>query len=118
MICEKIGVTREGGADNKSLQPLHENRILTPLQSGFMPRDFTINQQITFLYNSVFQAVDSGKEVRVVFCDVSKEFGRVWHQGLLCKLSATGVSGRLLSRIGSCLSTRRQRVILSGSHSD
>ena len=101
-----------------SLQPLHENRILTPLQSGFMPRDFSINQHITFLYNSFFQALDSGKKVRVVFCDVSKAFGRVWHQGLLCKPSATGGFGRWLSRIRSCLSTRRQRVILSGSHSD
>lgn len=95
----------------------HDNRILTPLQSGFMPRDSTTNQ-LTFLYNSFCQALDSGKEVRVVFCDVSKAFDRVWHLGLLCKLRAAGISGNLLSWIGSYLTNRRQRVILPGSCSD
>ena len=95
----------------------HDNRILTPLQSGFMPRDSTTNQ-LTFLYNSFCQALDSGKEVRVVFCDVSKAFDRVCHQGLLYKLRAAGISGSLLSWIGTYLTNRRQKVILPDSHSD
>ena len=32
------------------------------------------------------EAADSGKEVGVVFCDISKAFNRVWHKGLLHKL--------------------------------
>ena len=28
------------------------------------------------------------KDVRAVFCDVSKAFGLVWRKGLLCKLRA------------------------------
>ena len=82
----------------------HDNRILTPLQSGFMPRDSTTNQ-LTFLYNSFCLALDSGKEARVVFCDVSKAFDRVWHQGLLCKLRAAGISGNMLSWIAVILLT-------------
>ena len=70
----------------------HDNNILTPLQSGFIPGDSTTNR-LTFLYNSFCQALDSGKEVRVVFCDISKAFDRVWHKGLLCKLKAIGISG-------------------------
>ena len=58
------------------------------------------------------QALDSGKEIRVVFCDVSKAFDRVWHKGLLCKLSAVCISGSLLSWFESYLSERRQLVIL------
>ena len=27
------------------------------------------------------EAVDNWKEVRVVFCDISKAFDRVWHKG-------------------------------------
>ena len=50
-----------------------QNGILFPLQSGFKPGDSTTNQ-LTFLYNSLFQALDSGKEVRVVFCYGSKAF--------------------------------------------
>ena len=94
-----------------------DNGILSPLQSGFIPGDLTTNQ-LTFLYNTFCQALDSGKEVHVVFCDVSKAFDRVWHKGLLCKLRAAGISGSLLSWFISYLSERRQRVILPGTHSD
>ena len=94
-----------------------DNGILSPLQSGFIPGDSTTNQ-LTFLYNSFCQALDSGKEVHVVFCDVSKAFDRVWHKGLLCKLRAAGVSGNLLSWFSSYLSGRRQRVIIPGTQSD
>ena len=30
-------------------------------------------------------ALDEGKEIRVVFCDISKAFDRVWHNDLLHK---------------------------------
>ena len=89
-----------------------DNGILSPLQSGFIPGDSTTNQ-LTFPYNTFCQALDSGKEVRVVVCDVSKAFDRVWHKGLLCKLRAAGISGSLLSWFSSYLSERRQRVIHS-----
>ena len=95
----------------------HDNNILTQLQSGFIPGDSTTNQ-LTFLNNSFCQALDSGKEVRVVFCDISKAFDRVAHEGLLCKLKAAGISGNLLSWLSSYLSNRRQRVILPGSQSE
>ena len=39
---------------------------------------------------------DSGKEVCVVFCDISKAFDRVWHKGILHKLACIGISGSLL----------------------
>ena len=35
--------------------------------------------QTTILFG---KALDSGKEVQVVFCDISKAFDRVWHKGL------------------------------------
>ena len=55
-------------------------------------------------------AVDSGKEVRVVFCDISKAFDRVWHGGLIHKLRDMGYSESLLKWFTSYLSNRRQRV--------
>ena len=95
---------------------LNANKILTSLQSGFIPGDSTVNQ-LTYLYNTFCQALDSGKEVRVVFCDVSKAFDRVWHEGLLLKLEAAGISGSLLTWFRSYLSDRKQRVVLPGVQS-
>ena len=72
-----------------------ENDILTPLQSGFIPGDSTVDQ-LLFLYNAVCKALDAGKEVRVIFCDIGKAFDRVRHAGLIHKLRAVGISGNLL----------------------
>ena len=87
--------------------------MLSSFQSGFIPGDSTINQ-LTYLYHTFCEALDSGKEVRSVFCDISKAFDRVWHAGLLYKLEAAGVTGEVLNWFKSYLSDRRQRVILPG----
>ena len=42
--------------------------------------------QLLHIYNTFCEAVDNGKEVRVVFCDISKTFDRVWHKSLLYEL--------------------------------
>lgn len=96
---------------------LNDNDLISSLQSGFIPGDSTINQ-LTFLYNTFCQALDAGKEVRAVFCDVSKAFDRVWHSGLLFKLQAAGVTGQVLAWFENYLSNRKQRVILPGAVSD
>ena len=95
---------------------LYENSILAPLQSGFIPGD-SITNQPTYLYGTFSHALDSGKEIRVVFCDISKAFDRVWHQGFLLKLRAAGVTGKLLPWFSSYLSYRRHNVVLPGASS-
>ena len=92
---------------------LMDNNILTPFQSGFIPGDSTTNQ-LTYLYDTFCEALDSGKEVRVVFCDISKAFDRVWHNGLLCKLKAAGITGTALNWFKDYLKNRKQRVVLPG----
>ena len=96
---------------------LQDNNSLSSLQSGFIPGDSTTNQ-LTFLYNTFCQALDSGKEVRAVFCDISKAFDRVWHSGLLHKLHAAGVTGEALAWFKNYLSDRKQRVVLPSTSSD
>lgn len=49
-------------------------------------------ETMTFLDYTFCQALDSGKEVQAVFCNISKAFKRVWHSGLFVKLQAAGVS--------------------------
>ena len=96
---------------------LQDNNLLSSLQSGFIPGDSTLNQ-LTFLYNTFCQALDAGKEVKAVFCDISKAFDRVWHSGLLHKLQAAGVTGAVLAWFRNYLCDRKQRVILPGAVSD
>ena len=56
--------------------------------------------------------------MRVVFCDISKSFDRVWHEGLLLKLEAAGISANLLLWFRSYLTNRKQRVVLPGAESE
>ena len=96
---------------------LHRHNLISSLQSSFMPGDSTVNQ-FAYLYNTFCQTLDVGKEVRVVFGDISKAFDRVWHSGLLLKLQAAGVTGEVLAWFKSYLSNRKQRVVLPGAVSD
>ncbi len=96
---------------------LQSNNVLTPMQSGFVPNDSTVNQ-LTYLYNTFCQALDDGKEVKVLFFYISKAFDRVWHRGLIAKLKSIGVDSILLNWFSSYLSNRRQRVVLPGTKSD
>ena len=69
---------------------IRDHEILFALQSGFIPGDPTVNQLVD-IYNTFCKSLDEGKEVRAVFCDISKAFDRVWHRGLLFKFESIGV---------------------------
>jgi hypothetical protein len=71
-----------------------DNKFLSSVQSGFPPGDPTVNQ-LTYLYNTFCKALDDGLEVRTVFFDISKDFDKAWHDGLLYKLKHAGLNGNL-----------------------
>ena len=96
---------------------LRDNHILSPHQSGFQSGDSTVNQ-LAYLYHVFSKALDAKKDVRIVFCDVSKAFDRVWHEGLLYKLAKIGIGGKLLEFCKNFLSDRSQCVIVDGQQSD
>ena len=50
--------------------------VITPLQSGFVSGDSTVNQLVD-IYNTFSKAMDDGLEVKAIFCDISKAFDRV-----------------------------------------
>ena len=71
------------------------------------------------LYDDIcYHDLDVGKEVRAVFCDISKAFDRVWHRGLLFKLESVGIVGNLLQWFTDYLNCRKQLVTLSGVKSE
>ena len=55
-----------------------------------------------------------GLEVRSVFLDISKAFDKVWHDGIIYKLTQNGISGNLLNLLEDFLKERKQRVVLNG----
>lgn len=95
---------------------LQEYEILTRYQSGFRPRDSTVNQLLE-IYHIIIENLDKGKNIKFIFCDVSKAFDKVWHDGLLFKLKKYGIQGNLLEWFTSYLSDRKQRVYNEGFYS-
>ena len=92
---------------------LQDNDLITARQSGFRPGDSSV-YQLTHLYHLFCKALDEKKEVRIVYCDISKAFDRVWHDGLIYKLQKIGIGGDLLNWFKSYLSNRQQRVTIDG----
>ena len=95
---------------------LHTSDRITQKQSGFRPGDPT-TIQLLYILDEINQAFDSTKsfEVRTVFLDISRAFGKVWRDGLIFKLEQNGISGNPLRFFQNYFSNRKQRVVLNGS---
>ena len=115
-LLNQVGKVMERCVHKRLYNYVMVNHILTPLQSGFIQGDST-KYQLLHTYHTFCEAVDCGKEVRAVFCDISKAFHRVWHRGLLHKLSGIGCSDKVLCWFRSYLSSRKQRVVVGGQAS-
>lgn len=55
---------------------LHENKILTDYQSGFRPKDSTVNQLIE-IHQIIISHLGNRKEIKFIICDISKVFHKV-----------------------------------------
>ena len=74
--------------------------------------------QLLSITDEIYNSFDEGLEVRSLSLDISKAFNKVWHKGLLLKLSQNGISGNVLDLLSSFLSDRKQRVLLDGQTSE
>ena len=93
-----------------------DNFIISIFQSGFLPGISTITQ-LTEVCHQFSKAVDDGKEIRIVFLDISKAFDKVWHKGLIYKLQKCGIKGPLLQWFKHYLTDRMQCIIINGQTS-
>ena len=73
--------------------------------------------QLLSITNEIYSSFDEGLEVRSVFPDISKAFDKVWHDGIIFKLTQNGISGNLLNLLRDFLNDRKQRVVLNGQFS-
>ena len=113
-LLSAVGKVLEKVVHKHLFNYIRDHKILSDLQSGFIPGDSTVNQLVD-INNTFCKSLDEGKEVRAVFCDISKAFDRVWHRGLLFKLESVGVSDYLLLWFKSYLADRKLRVVLPGN---
>ena len=90
-----------------------ENKLISSNQSGFKPGDSCINQLLSITHE-IYESFDVGLEVRSVFLDISKAFDKVWHDGIIYKLTQNGISGNLLNLLEDFLKERKQRVVFNG----
>ena len=114
-LWSSVGRTMERCVNKHLYNYMFTNLLLTPLQSGFREGDSTTNQ-LLYTDHKICEAVDKDKEIRAVFCDISKAFDRVWHKGLLYKLHCMGCSNRIAMWFVSYLSCGDNVLLLMVSH--
>lgn len=98
------------------LKYLSENSLLPERQFAFQPGRSAMDMSAC-LTQTWSDALEKGHEVRIVSLDLSRAFDRVWHDGLLTKLSACGIGGQLHAWLSSFLQERTQSVTVRGQES-
>ena len=109
-ICGKI---LERLMFNEMFNFFIENKLISSNQSGFKPGDSCINQLLSITHE-IYESFDVGLEVRSVFLDISKAFDKVWHDGIIYKLTQNGILGNLLNLLENILKERKQHIDLNG----
>ena len=93
-----------------------ENELISSNQSGFKPGDSCVNQLLSTT-QEIYKSFDKGHKISGVFLDILKAFDKVWHDGIIFKLTQNGISWNLLKFLCDFLSERRQCVVLNGQAS-
>ena len=110
---------------SKVFEKLINNRIVDHLEKCGLFSDFRYGFRssrstadlLTVVSDRITRAFNRSGATRAVALDISKDFDRVWHAGLLHKLRSYGISGQIFGLISSFLSNRLLRVVLDGKSS-
>ena len=111
---------------SKIMERVLKNHIFTYLQTynkfeqeqhGFCQGLSTVTNLVEF-YDFVFQQIDTGIPVDVIYYDLSKAFDKVSHQKLKVKLVSEGITGPIGNWVIEWLNDRRQSVVLDDQHSE
>ena len=87
-----------------------KNDVLSSNHSRFRPGDSCINQLLS-INREIFSVFDMRIKARGIFLDISKAFGKVWHDGLIFQLCQNGAFGEMINILEDFLSDRKQRVV-------
>lgn len=82
-------------------------------QFGFR-RSLSTMQQVLRITANIHEAFKQKDVAATIFLDVAKAFDRVWHEGLLYKMTNFGISEDIVKIIDSFLSGCKFRVRVNG----
>ena len=71
------------------MKHLNKSKLLSDVQCGFRSSRSTADV-LTIITHRISRALDSNLEARVITLDISKAFDKVWHKGLLHKITNYG----------------------------
>ena len=91
---------------------LTENNLLNPKNAGFKKGNSTVNQ-LLYITDKIYVALDQGHDVRMVFLDAEKAFNKVWHSSWSFKRAQLGVTLDFMWWFDSYLSDRHQRLVIN-----
>ena len=98
-------------------QNLSSDKLLSPLQFGFLEKISTQDVLICFT-ESICEHVYKNDSIYSVCIDLSEAFDPVSHQVLMDKLKLIGFNGDVLELIFSFLLHRSQQVVINNTVSD
>ena len=89
---------------------------LTRNQHGFRKHRSCLTQLIDHV-DTIFNTLNSGEEVDVIYLDYAKAFDKVDHNILLAKMRKYGIKGKMYKWIKEFLTERVQTVVVEGKKS-
>jgi len=98
------------------VEHLNEYKVIKGSQHGFTRGRSCLTNLLEF-FEEVYEMIDEGKPVDVIYLDFAKAFDKVPHKRLAKKLQACGIRGQALTWIQSWLSDRRQKAGIGDKHS-
>ena len=102
--------------NNRTVDHLEKCGLFSDFQYGFRSSRSTADL-LTVVSDRIVRALNRSGDTRAVALDISKAFDRVWHAGLLHKVTSYGISGQIFGLISSFLSNRQTAMVLDGKSS-
>ena len=115
-LTSPIGKVLESFIKDQLQDFMESNNFLSDCQHGFRSNRSCVTQLLQTM-NDLTKYTDNHENVDMFYLDFSKAFDTVPHQRLLSKLSAYGISGKILDWIANFLQNRKQRVKVGTSYS-
>ena len=99
--------------NNRDVDHLEKCGLLSDFQYGFRSSQLT-SDLLTVVSDRIARVFNRSEATRAAVLDISKAFKRVWHSGLLHKLTSYGISGQMFGLFSSVLSNWWLWVVLDG----